>query len=274
MEALYGASYADMLEVLGYKDLQETLAELGAENADTQLKLKLTGRDPDDGMTDIAYEKGCFLLVYLENQVGRETFDTFLNRYFKEFAFKGITTERFLKYLKSRYGLKLSPEVLAVVEKWIYSPGLPAECKQPKSERFNKVETLVPRLLAGEKAARNETKTWVTHEWLHFIRSLPETLEQSKAELLDRQYDFSKSGNSEIRFAWLNYRLNRGDASVIPSADSFLGEVGRRKFVLPLYKAMLKQDAMIASAKSIYAKHRSGYHAVTRQSIDELMQKP
>ena len=274
MEALYGKSYADMLEVLGYKDLQETLADLGLDNPDTQLKLKLVGRDPDDGMTDIAYEKGCFLLVYLENQVGRETFDAFLNRYFKEFAFKGITTERFLQYLKSRNGLQLSPEVLAVVEKWIFTPGLPAECKKPVSDRFKTVEALVPRILAGEKAARTETKTWVTHEWLHFIRSLPENLEQAKAESLDKQYGFSQSGNSEIRFAWLNYRLNRGDATVIPSADAFLGAVGRRKFVLPLYKAMMKQDAMKETAKSIYAKHRSGYHAVTRQSIDEIMEKP
>ncbi len=274
MEALYGKSYADMLEVLGYKDLQETLADLGNDNADTQLKLKLTGRDPDDGMTDIAYEKGCFLLVYLENQVGRETFDVFLNRYFKEFAYKGITTERFLHYLKSRNGLKLSPEVLAVVEKWIYTPGLPTECKQPVSERFNKVEALVPRILAGEKSARNETKLWVTHEWLHFIRTLPQNLEQSKAESLDRQYGFSQSGNSEIRFAWLHYRLNVGDLSVMASADAFLGSVGRRKFVLPLYKAMLKQDAMKETAKSIYSKHRKGYHAVTQQSIDEIIAKP
>jgi hypothetical protein len=128
--------------------------------------------------------------------------------------------------------------------------------------------------LAGEKAARNETKAWVTHEWLHFIRSLPENLEQSKAESLDRQYGFSLSGNSEIRFAWLYYRLNRGDASVIPSAKAFLGAVGRRKFVLPLYKAMMKQDAMKESAKSIYAQYRMAYHAVTRQSIDEIMNKP
>ena len=263
-----------MLEVLGYKDLQETLEDLGLDNPDTQLKLKLAGRDPDDGMTDIAYEKGCFLLVYLENQVGRESFDAFLNRYFKEFAFKGITTERFLQYLKSRNGLQLSPEVLAVVENWIFTPGLPTECKKPVSNRFNSVEALVPRILAGEKAARTETKTWVTHEWLHFTRSLPENLEQAKAESLNKQYGFSQSGNSEIRFAWLNYRLNRGDATVIPSADAFLGAVGRRKFVLPLYKAMMKQDAMKETAKSIYAKHRSGYHAVTRQSIDEIMEKP
>jgi leukotriene-A4 hydrolase len=274
MEALYGKSYADMLEVLGYKDLQETLEDLGLDNPDTQLKLKLAGRDPDDGMTDIAYEKGCFLLVYLENQVGRESFDAFLNRYFKEFAFKGITTERFLQYLKSRNGLQLSPEVLAVVEKWIFTPGLPTECKKPVSDRFKTVEALVPRILGGEKAARNETKTWVTHEWLHFIRSLPENLEQAKAESLDNQYGFSQSGNSEIRFAWLNYRLNRGDATVIPSADAFLGAVGRRKFVLPLYKAMMKQDTIKETAKSIYAKHRSGYHAVTRQSIDEIIEKP
>ena len=36
---------------------EETVAELGDTSADTHLKLKLDGRDPDDGMNDIAYER-------------------------------------------------------------------------------------------------------------------------------------------------------------------------------------------------------------------------
>src|SRR5687767_10970181 len=57
MEAIEGKDYADMLEVLGYQDLERTLEELKDKPNDTKLKLDLKDRDPDDGMNQIAYEK-------------------------------------------------------------------------------------------------------------------------------------------------------------------------------------------------------------------------
>jgi glycine/D-amino acid oxidase-like deaminating enzyme len=69
---------------------------------DTQLKLKLESRNPDDGMTSIAYVKGAFFLKTLEQKVGRELFDKFLKNYFKKFSFKTITTEDFIDYLNSK----------------------------------------------------------------------------------------------------------------------------------------------------------------------------
>src|SRR5687768_17098762 len=44
MEAIEGKDYANMLEVLGYQDLQDDLEEL--KPADTRLKLDLKDRDP------------------------------------------------------------------------------------------------------------------------------------------------------------------------------------------------------------------------------------
>ncbi|MEO0972465.1 MAG: hypothetical protein AAFX85_05160, partial [Pseudomonadota bacterium] len=43
--------------------------------------INLTGRNPDDGMNDIAYEKGNFFLTHIERQVGRQRFDEFLKNY-------------------------------------------------------------------------------------------------------------------------------------------------------------------------------------------------
>ncbi|NNF02651.1 MAG: hypothetical protein HKN22_08190 [Bacteroidia bacterium] len=87
MEKVYGREYSEMLEQLGLQDLLETIDELGTENDDTKLLLELKGRDPDEGLTDIAYEKGRFFLKTVETAVGREKFDAFLNKYFNEFAF-------------------------------------------------------------------------------------------------------------------------------------------------------------------------------------------
>ena len=76
MEKLEGREYADMLALLGKQDENEVSA-LGHSHKDTHLKLDLTGRDPDDGLTDIAYEKGFFLLRLIEETVGRKQFDFF-----------------------------------------------------------------------------------------------------------------------------------------------------------------------------------------------------
>lgn len=69
MEKLYGRDYSEMLAVLALQDLKETVASLKAENKyeDTRLRLDLTGRNPDDGVTDIAYNKGTFFFVILKS---------------------------------------------------------------------------------------------------------------------------------------------------------------------------------------------------------------
>ena len=99
MEKLYGKPYADMLTVLSKGELMNTISELGNDNADTKLYLDLKGRDPDDGVTNIAYEKGRFFLTTIEQAVGRERWDAFVKKYFAEHAFQSMTTTRFLEYL-------------------------------------------------------------------------------------------------------------------------------------------------------------------------------
>src|SRR5688572_558356 len=96
MEELRGKPYADMLRQLGRQSLETTVADLGPTSPDTRLHLDLTGRDPDAGMTDIAYEKGAAFLQTLESVVGREKLDTFLKGYFDNHAFKPMTSEQFV----------------------------------------------------------------------------------------------------------------------------------------------------------------------------------
>lgn len=271
MEALYGADYAGMLEVLGYGDLMSTLQDIGMDSPDTRLKLSLEGRDPDDGMSDIAYEKGCFLLRYLEQQVGRAAFDAFLKTYFKEFGFKGITTERFLDFLKRK--LKLNEVQMEVVNRWIFSPGLPAECIVPSSSRFEAVKLAVQQFEGGEKKASElPTSGWSSHEWLYFIRNLSSQQNEARLSALNNQFGWYTSGNSELRFAWLMNRIQAGDIRALPHAEKFLGEVGRRKFILPMYTALFAQPSMQEEGLKMFKKYKSGYHAVTRNSVEERIE--
>jgi hypothetical protein len=272
MEALYGKDYSEMLSVLGYQDLQETLEELGETSADTKLKLALEGRDADDGMNDIAYEKGCLFLTSIEKKVGRTAFDAFVKSYFREYAFTSISTEDFVKYLQKR--LKLPEGVDLQINDWIYTAGIPAKTEAPVSMRFKQVDAVLASWTLGSVPAVGlVVDGWTTHEWLQFIRHLPSTLSQEQMKELDATFGFTKSGNSEIQFAWFIAVIPNQYVASDNALEKFLLKVGRRKFVLPLYSSMLKEDRLSAKAKEIYSVARSGYHAVTVQTLEELFSK-
>ena len=51
----------------------------------------------------------------------------------------------------------------------------------------------------------------------------------------------------------------------------FLKRVGRRKFVVPLYTALMNRPAYQTYARETYAKARPGYHPITRESVDAVV---
>ena len=272
MEALYGKDFSDMQGLLGFEDLKETIAELGDTSADTRLKLNLEGRDPDDGVTDIAYEKGHFLLLLIEQSIGREKFDAFLKNYFARYAFHTITTEEFLKVYNDEIikgDTALANKIK--IEDWIYKPGLPANCPQITSAKFEAVKKLVESWKNGTPAKSLDTKNYSTNEWLRLLRYLPESLSHDKMKELDKAFHFSTTGNSEILFAWFEHVIASNYKESYPALREFLIHVGRRKFVKPLFKAMSKSVEGKKMAMDIYQSARPNYHFVTQQTIDEIL---
>jgi len=266
MEALYGKSYSDMLRSLGYQSLVASIKDM--KPRDTYLSLDLHGQNPDDAMNDIAYEKGAHFLTLIEQTAGREKFDAFLKKYFEEHKFQSMTTAGFLAYLDKEL---LKPNDLQVnVDEWVSGPGLPANCPVVVSERFTKVDAQVMNFLGGAKAASLASKEWSTHEWLHFLLALPDSMSTSQMTDLDKTFTLTQSHNSEIQEAWYKLAINQGYAkSIMPSIRSFLVHVGRRKFLTPLYSAMIDKD-MKTEAQSIYAEARPNYHSVAYNTIDKL----
>ena len=269
MEALYGKSYANMLAQLGYQDLMADVEDIGPESEDTHLKLDLEGRNPDEGMTDIAYEKGAFFLAMLEGKVGRENFDAFLREYFDKHRFETLTTEEFIQYLEKNLLEKYNVE--ANIDEWIYGPGLPENLPLPTSERFAAVDQAAAKFKAGTAPGKLATEEWTTHEWLHFLRQLPDGLSDERMLALDDAFGFSQSGNSEILAAWFKRAIYNGyNQRIMEEIEAFLVKVGRRKFLAPLYRAFVESEQR-AAALEIYEKARPNYHAVSRNTIDEIL---
>lgn len=271
MEELYGRDYSEMLALLGQQDLMETIEELGKENPDTRLKLDLEGRDPDEGLTDVAYEKGYFFLRMLEEELGRERFDQFLTDYFNEYAFEVMDTKRFLDILKNDLLEDESQYAEFQVEEWVYSPGLPSNFPTVESDRFEKVEEQIAEWKNGTPAEELSTDNWSSHEWLHFVRHLPEELSQEQMTALDEAFGFTETQNSEVKAAWLIHVIDNEYEPGYPALQAFLQKVGRRKFLKPIYSELVETPKGKKMALKIYQEARPAYHSVSTGTIDELL---
>ncbi len=280
MEAVYGKEYAEMLSSLSMQGLEAEIEQMIATgaNEDTKLKLNLSGRSPDDGLTAIAYDKGYFFLRQMEERVGRENFDAFLKQYFTENAFQVMTTEAFIPYcnknLFEQNGLQVDNQLY---DDWIYGIGLPEERPNPHSSKFADVNSVINKwgegtaidiLISKEYLSNNK---WSTHEWLHFLRNLPTELSPKQMQELDNYIGFTESGNSEILASWFLLAIAHNYDKAFTRMEEFLITTGRRKFLSPLYEALCKTSSGKALAESIYTKARPNYHYVSYNSIDKIL---
>jgi leukotriene-A4 hydrolase len=274
MEQMLGKGYSDMLWELGYQDLVENVKDLGDISEDTRLKLTLKGRDPDDGLTDIPYEKGSHFLKLIEINVGREQFDRFLAKYFTEYSFKTITTETFLAYmdtvlLKGNDDFKKKVNIKA----WVYGSGIPDDCPRAKQDRFMKVDAERDRFLTDTPPADLATVNWTTHEWLQFLRKMPPALSALQMKKLDDAFNLTNAGNSEIADLWFIMSVRANYTPAFGAMEQFLSSVGRRKFLEPLYGEMMKSQGKEEMAKRLYARYRKNYHPLAQESLDRLVLK-
>jgi len=268
VEEVKSKDYADVNSIIGRNDLDNAFKDFGNKGDETKLLLELEGKDPDDGMNDVAYEKGYLFLVMLEKAFGRQDLDVFLKNYFQEYKFKSITTSVFEVYLYKHF----PPAELdkLKVKEWLYQAGLPDNAPIFESKLFAAVDTEKPKLLDG--SSKLNFKDWEFNQWLYFLRMIDGNASIDQMNSMDKRYGFSTSSNSEIQAIWLQDNINLKNTSVNSSVDQFLGRVGRRKFLMPLYEALVSSGQKDVAVK-IYNKHRDSYHSVSQNSLDRLLRK-
>lgn len=274
MEEIFGKDFANMLALLSHQDLLSEIESLKSDGrgADTRLRVDLKDRNPDDGLTGIPYDKGFFFLKLIEETVGREEWDAFLKEYFNRFQFEVMTTDAFLFYLDQKL-LSKNKDWFNTIQpkKWVYEEGLPENCPVIVSSQFEMVDKQLGIWKKGTNAKNLETTQWMTPQWLYFIGKLDSKLSTSQMAELDASFGFTQSGNSEIKAAWFEKVIPNNYKAADSAVESFLIEVGRRKFLTPIYEAILTSNGGAERAKAIYEKARPNYHAVSKETLDQLL---
>ncbi|MES2743293.1 MAG: M1 family metallopeptidase [Pseudomonadota bacterium] len=274
VEALYGPEVALMNLQLEQEELFASLTSIAP--AKQALLTRAPDADPANTYTDeyLAYPKGAWLLRTLEQRAGRALFDPFLRGWFDRHAFQSVDTAQFLSYLR-RNLLLAHPEVMseAELDEWLYGGGVPAGAQRAASPRLARLDAKRVAWLKGElPAARLGTEAWVALEWMHFLNDIDGKVSAEQLGELDRAFGLAASANNELTFRFYLAAIKAGYPVRAP-LQAFLMSVGRQKFVVPLYTALLESPAERRWALELYARARQRYHSATQASVDKLLEK-
>ncbi len=293
MEELYGKELSNTLCEIEHFELIEELKTIASSShpEDSRLYLSLKGRNPDDGMTSVAYVKGAYFLKTLEATVGRRKMDAFVKAYFDQYKFKTIRTELFHTFLNKN--LLYPNNIEFNTDEWFYLEGLPMNSITIKSKRLELMRNYAERTNRGEdifapvkkirwvkvkgrKKKRKETyseqlntKAFITQEWQTYLRSLSLSIDTATLDQMDRYTKFSEA-NNELKFEWFLLNIRKENRSIRAKLKTFLIETGRRKYILPLYRALAVYPADKQWALSVFKEAQGGYHSVSRNSISEV----
>jgi len=274
VEALYGKAQADEEFIIAANELRtEMQDEIKPE--DQRLVPELKGRDPDDGLSDIPYTKGSWFLQTLEAKFGRATFDAFLRGYFEHFAFRSISTDQFLDYLKANL-LDKHPGKIGMdqINAWLHQPGIPADAALPVSARFVEEDKARAEFVDDRLDARAlHADKWTTQEWQYFLDRLPAKLPAARMQALDDAYHLTGSHNAEIAFRWYRLAIGSHYQPAYFAMRAHMLRIGRRILVVPLYEQLARTAEGRAFAEKVYAEAKPGYHPMTRAAVEKVLAK-
>lgn len=263
MEAVYGEERALMERMLSDQGLEASLARLSERQQ--VLFIELEQRDPETIFTSIPYDKAAAFLFFLEDRVGRETFDAFVRQYFADYAFKSLGTEEFEQYLYANLVDSSDAVSRTEVREWLYEPGLPDTMQRVEVAAFAQVADKRTRWLGGEQI---DTSAWSIHERLYFLRHLPDDLTQAQLERLDADFDLTGTRNNSVLTAWLGIAIRHDYQPAFHRIDEMLFGMGRLAYLMPVYSALIEVDPDYA--RTLYERAKPGYHQLTQVSIEAL----
>ena len=264
VESLYGKERADMEFVISRNELSGSIGEMEPQAQSLAIRPDVQVK-AGDTLTAVAYDKGAWFMQFLEQRFGREAFDEYLRGYFDHFAFQSIPTTTFVEYTQKNLLDKYPGKVTeAELDEWVYGTGIPASAPKTESPRMDAVDTARQAWVdAGTLPEASVTEAWTTQEWVHFLEGMPEKLSTEQLAALDEAYEFTGTPNGEIAMRWYPLAVRSGYTHANDAIAAFLKKIGRRKLIMPTYKALVKSPEGLALAKQVLADARPGYHPIT-----------
>ena len=263
VEALEGVDMAALNAALGRRELDESLERFAKTPAMTKLRTHLEGIDPDECYSLIPYEKGYLFLTQIEAAVGRDVFAKWLRSYLDAFRFGAITTEDFERHIEAALPGALAK---ANARAWLDGEGVPPNVIMATSQRLAAIESI-----GAAVPTKEQSKAWTPIEWALYLESVPRPASHETCHALDAAYSLTASSNFDVLVPWLTLALKSAYSPVLPRVQQVLGEVGRMKYLRPLYTALAADPRTRATAVATFERNAPSYHPIARQMVEGVL---
>ncbi len=269
VEEIYGKKRADQEAALSFAAIQNTLSDVGTDAPGTALHQPV---NLDSIGSAIVYDKGAFFLRTVESIVGRERFDAWLQQWFDNHAFQPATSAMILADMEKNLVADEAEARKLRLREWIYEPGLPQNVATPDPAAFAEVDKAARAFDTDRTLDIAAWGRWSSAERQRYLQRLPRDLAEADLAALDDALELTASTNNEELFLWLELALANRYEAVVPATEKFLANVGRRKFVAPLFEALMGQGEWGRPiARRVYAETRGLYHSVTQGTVDAIV---
>lgn len=270
VEAIYGVEASVMAYAQGFNALKSAIDRFGENSPFTCLVTNLEDVDPDDVFSEIPYEKGSLFLRLLEETVSRASFDRFIRAYIEKYRFTSIDTKELCSFIEAHF-----PNLLEKVsaDKWLYSPGIPDNCPKVVSSRLEFITNLSSGFKFGTYPTPEEIASMNPSEKLVYFQGLPRVLNTEQLDFLVANFNLKEVTNSEILTEYLIISASSDYEPAFPQTKAFLSEVGRMKYIRPIYKAMGRNKRTREMAREIFEKTKDSLHPLSRSVIMQEIEK-
>ena len=127
--------------------------------------------------------------------------------------------------------------------------------------------------LKGRVPTAEDVKDWTPAEWQLYIEWLPQGTSRDVFRQLDERFHLTKSHNSEVLVAWLAAALKAGWEPALGRTEAFLGEVGRMKYLKPLYGALTASSQGKVLARSLFKRYAERYHPIAQAAVESILNR-
>lgn len=252
-----GDDLGDMLWINEIAALKEELDGYGPE----ETKLYRHMKNPEFLFDNVPYNKGALFLEAVKNTLGQKRTLEFLRKYLKAYAWKDASVAQFLQFLKENTSAAAYTSIKA--DAWFYEPGMPDNTPKFSSAGFQAIEN---DLKPDQGVLPPGAASWNAQSWIHYLNQLySQGANQAQLEQLEKTFHLSQQ-NSEIQMRFYRIAVKNNFEAVFPAMEAFLMKVGRKKFVIPIYKELCDSGRKDYTKKLI---KKANYHPITQMAIEE-----
>lgn len=207
-------------------------------------------------------------------------FEPFLRKYFEAYKFKSVDTTDFKTFFIKEFCPCGKENKVKQIDwdLWLNGTGLP-----PHIPDYDKSVGEISIQLCSNLSSWNETaepppvtaddiKFMSASQVIYFLQLVldePSVWSIIKLKELEKIFALSKNRNSEIKLRWLRICMKSKWEEKIPEVLHWLNEVGRMKYVRPLYRDLYNWDSAKSKAVENFKANRKYMMHVSAYTVEK-----